>query len=171
MPNPSPHSRLTHHFPHAKISLNMKFKQFFFFPVALMAAFFLAYCTKEQQPNLTPKAANPNVTVDGRAAKCQVTVTVLQGGPVSICGTNTQLTACSVVNGVTLRGVENLTAPNSANYGVFVPTGGFGFLELTNTGTQDAKVEVTSTGGSQIFNVGAGADIVIVTIDEQCNVL
>ena len=143
----------------------MKIKQFFLIPAAALAIFF-AYCTKEQQPTLAPKEVNTG-TVDSRAAKCLVTVTV-NSGSVTVCGTNNMLTACGNVGATILRGTENINAPLSRVYGVFVPTGGLGFLQLT-AGPGGASVTVTAAN-SVNYTVFPAAGPLTVSIDELCTV-
>ncbi len=145
----------------------MKIKQFFILPAVLMAALFLAYCTKEQQPNLAPKEVSNNSTVDSRAAKCLVTVTV-NSGSVTVCGTNNMLTACGNVGTTILRGNETINAPLARAYGVFVPTGGLGFLQLT-AGPGGASVTVTAAN-SQTYTEFPAVGALTVSIDELCNI-
>lgn len=148
----------------------MKNKQFFLLPAVLTALSFLfAYCTKEQQPNLTPKEVSNNATVDSRAAKCFVTVAV-NSGSVTVCGTNNMLTACGNVGTTILRGTENINAPLSRVYGVFVPTGGLGFIQLT-AGPGGASVTVTTSSGFiQTYNSFPANSPLTVSINEQCDI-
>jgi hypothetical protein len=146
----------------------MKIKQFFLLPAALMAAFLFAYGTKEQQSELTSPANNPNVKVEGRAAKCLVTVSVTAGS-VTVCGTNNQLAACGNVGATILRGTEVINAPLARVYGVFVPTGGLGFLQLT-AGPAGATVTVSTASNSQTYSVFPANAPLTVSIDELCNI-
>lgn len=146
----------------------MKIKQFFFVPVALTVAFLFSYCTKEQQPNLTPKEVNNPGTVSSRN-QCTVGVTVLDG-EVDVCGTNNAIAVCAIVNGITLHGTESLAAfgNSQGSYDYWIPQGDVALIRLSSA--LGAKVEVRTSGGSsQTYTLAPGVPITI-TVDSNCSI-
>jgi len=147
----------------------MKFKVFYFLLPLLTAAMLFTFCTIESQVVPQDPTEEVNQGVSDRT-KCLVTVSV-NSGAVSVCGTNTLVSACSILpNGETLRGVENLVAPIARIYGVQTADGptNDGFMTFTNLAPAPAvtSVTVTTNTGSITFNVGAAP--VTVTINSNC---
>lgn len=145
----------------------MKLKVLYFLLPLAAAASILTFCTKEPNAVFNEQANSPGQGASDRA-KCSVTVTV-NSGSVSVCGTNTQLSACTTLsNGEILRGTAVITAPNSATYTVLTDDGPTvnGYLVITNTcGICISSVTVTTASGSVTFPVSSTRTV---QIDPTC---
>lgn len=137
-------------------------------PVA--AATLFAYCTKETP---APVPASQTATDDMGASdrtKCTVTVTV-SGGFVQVCGTNTTLGACAVVNSEQLFGVA---AQGPGSVGIYTVETAYGatpsaYLRFTNgSGAAIALVTVTTATGSVSFFMNVLGQTQNVAIDAFC---
>lgn len=145
----------------------MKLKVLYFLLPMAAAASIFTFCTKESTVVPGEQVTTPDQSVTDRA-KCTVTVTV-NSGSVSVCGTNTQLSACTTLaNGEILRGTDVVVAPNAKTYTVLTDDGPTvnGYLVLTNTcGICISSVTVTTASGSVTFPVSSTRTI---QIDPTC---
>ena len=147
----------------------MSIKQYLLL-LPVVAATLFAYCTKEQQTPVQQNATDLPGASD--RSKCEVTVT-LSSGSAQVCGTNTMLSTCSVVNGEQLYGTANLVSGNSEKYGIQTASGGTpdGYLRFTNTAFPSPSIttiNVATASGSVTFTLTAFGQTQNVAIDPFC---
>lgn len=145
----------------------MKLKVLYFLLPMAAAASIFTFCTKESNIIPNEHVGAPDQGATDRA-KCSVTVTV-NSGSVTVCGTNTQLSACTTLaNGEILRGTDVIVAPTSKTYSVLTDDGPTvnGYLVVTNTcGICISSVTVTTASGTVTFPVSTTRTV---QIDPTC---
>lgn len=112
------------------------------------AAALFTNCAKD---NLHPTPTAVPETPAAERAVCVVKIKTT--GPIQVCGTQTNATACSICPAcVGVIGVENLTA-GFYGYTLNAAT----MIRITNTGTANVDVLIATVNGNEIFQLTPGA--------------